>query len=883
MIKMFTYFLTMVRQAFLFLFLLHFQAALFAQCETNLEGLVIINEVGNFGQRVPISEEPFYKHLYQEYIELLVIGSSDNGFAPIDINNWIIDDNNIASIDVGNEPGHLRFQNLPPIPPGSIILIYNDESPYDGIDKFKDGLPNEDGVYQIGFSSKYLFKNEGAPNHEYAGYDNYVQDDRPKIWKEYVPLRDFGDLVQIRNEEGGLIHSVGWHNSNFYFDYDQSHYSVIKSGDYGVGSYSLLGEDWQNQNSFTKFKTGTPGSPNSGSNANFINQVKNGGFNNGAISIECDLNLNIDNGTFFPILNVQNGINDLNITVFKGNEIVQTFDIGEYGIYPLDLFEEGEYSIVATHQVYQCQETCNLTLPSQNEETVDLCSTDCYTILTNSSSTGGQVNSDCFFISTGGEIISTNEESHEICEIDGNITVTQYDQNENGDITAINTYNLITEPESIYIESSQGILCDGELVLTLISNEIDIVSYEWSANNETSSSISISEPGEYIVSATDNGGCVHVREKIVYGDDNLHEYLISEGYYPLLIDETISVNTINNPPSDIIEESAEIVISIDGTIVNVNNEINEFVDRVSSHFTDFSVKIWQIEDCQPVLFSENKGDAISRNVETDKYLEIDIISTKNHVNGNDNLYVKKTSIVNNSLTSDPGTIYIANLTDNISVTAYEEQLDYFLNRAKIQGLNFEINPVPQTLEAADAVVIIDDTKWDIVYHIFTHNILCNVVHLPNTHEVLLQFSEENNLYTAETGDYEPLILIDYATFANVQSQWDNDGINSLNDNRLAGFLSLHAMGHFSGFDHWDLYPQKRPSYEGEEPCGFMARGSAFYVPIYGGSEISYTICGLKSYLTDPAIPDYNTFEKVIDLTILSQPFIIQGIKTRFGL
>ena len=81
-----------------------------AQC-ISAEGGAIINEFSNG------------KIKNQEFIELLIIGNGDG--ENVNLQGYILDDNNQATKGVGNEPGHVIlgpcFSDLSP---GQLILIY---------------------------------------------------------------------------------------------------------------------------------------------------------------------------------------------------------------------------------------------------------------------------------------------------------------------------------------------------------------------------------------------------------------------------------------------------------------------------------------------------------------------------------------------------------------------------------------------------------------------------------------------------------------------------------------------------------------------------------------------------------------------------------------
>ena len=101
---------------------------------------IIVNEIGVF----PQSKD--------RYIELLVLGDTNQpANVPVDLSGWSID--NLSSADPA-DMGYISlgtaFTN---VYPGSLILLYDPEHLHGKIDPTNNGLPNDDGVYQVPFDS----------------------------------------------------------------------------------------------------------------------------------------------------------------------------------------------------------------------------------------------------------------------------------------------------------------------------------------------------------------------------------------------------------------------------------------------------------------------------------------------------------------------------------------------------------------------------------------------------------------------------------------------------------------------------------------------------------------------------------------------------------
>lgn len=250
----------MMRYFFVFLFLC-MSLRFYAQCDPQppvADGMVIVNEVGNFGHN-------------GEYVELVVVGNPANPRAPVNMTDWILDDNNFARVDHGNEPGHLRFGTcFSAVPPGTIIVIYNTAEP-GPVAAGADGTPNAAGNYQAGSQSACMYGCEGTPNHSSAGYTkiNIVAGE----WIRLVPLRNWGDGIQVRNVGGGFKHGIFWGSCIP----GGGGIKVPLPGQSIAGlsvQYIGAGGGWNEVANYTVTSGATPGLPNGAANAAWIASLK---------------------------------------------------------------------------------------------------------------------------------------------------------------------------------------------------------------------------------------------------------------------------------------------------------------------------------------------------------------------------------------------------------------------------------------------------------------------------------------------------------------------------------------------------------------------------------------------------------------------------------
>ncbi|MEM6964311.1 MAG: T9SS type A sorting domain-containing protein, partial [Bacteroidota bacterium] len=150
-----------------------------------------------------------------EYVELLVLGNQQ-GCQTIDLRGFIVDDNNgnfsKETIGSGIAPGHLRFPNTKAwssIPPGSLILIYNEKNKNNliGEDDWNDG--NEDGVYIIPASG--LVGSATSPT--FSNLDSYRLDTEQEKGKwSHCWMYKEADAIQVRYHNGDYCHGFAYGN-----------------------------------------------------------------------------------------------------------------------------------------------------------------------------------------------------------------------------------------------------------------------------------------------------------------------------------------------------------------------------------------------------------------------------------------------------------------------------------------------------------------------------------------------------------------------------------------------------------------------------------------------------------------------------------------------
>ncbi len=247
----------------------------------------------------------------KEYIELLVVGAVDNPQAPVDLEGWILDDNNIAVSGQGSATGHLIFGDcFSAVNPGSIIVIYNglDRNPSIPADDPTDA--DRDGVYILSHTDDCLRGCNITPSSTSSVYCPCPDtgEDLPS-WP--LGLRNGGDVVQVRDRCETVVHALYWGGVEITPEVRNSPTSI----DMGTQSQSGRLVEFSNTNSDNWNDRGnydirnfnnseTPGAANSAANGAFISSLAAGTFNGGGTVSLCfdtdagDLVLPVDAGFF---------------------------------------------------------------------------------------------------------------------------------------------------------------------------------------------------------------------------------------------------------------------------------------------------------------------------------------------------------------------------------------------------------------------------------------------------------------------------------------------------------------------------------------------------------------------------------------------------------
>ncbi len=238
-------------------------------------GSIFINEVSNGPAGTNV----------QEYIEFVVVGSPDNPTAPVDLTGWIIDDNNFPGAGQGNAAGYMSFGDCyNAVPPGSIIVVYNEDDSNLNLPPDDPRDDDADGVYIIPHSHPCMDACSSNPNTansnpNYCPCENPF--DLPQEW--HLNFRNAGDVIQVRDVCETLVHAIHWGGVELVQDLIDSPVDFNISAEGQSGKVILFantnGDDWNAPSNFENpdfTNNESPGIGNNAANIDFIERIRAG-------------------------------------------------------------------------------------------------------------------------------------------------------------------------------------------------------------------------------------------------------------------------------------------------------------------------------------------------------------------------------------------------------------------------------------------------------------------------------------------------------------------------------------------------------------------------------------------------------------------------------
>ena len=218
-----------------------------------------------------------------EYVELVVLGAPGAPLEPVDLTGWMLDDNNFPGAGEGNAMGYLSFGTCyNAVPPGSIIVIYNEGDPNPALPPDDPQDSDGDGVYIIPHTHPCLDACADRPSTTDSGYcpcESFF--DLPQTW--HLNLRNAGDVVQVRDACETAVHALHWNGVATSDGLSNSPVSLEVSGQGQSGRVVLfdnsVNEDWLNAGNYQSLDFNgneSPGAGNNPVNSDMIERIRTG-------------------------------------------------------------------------------------------------------------------------------------------------------------------------------------------------------------------------------------------------------------------------------------------------------------------------------------------------------------------------------------------------------------------------------------------------------------------------------------------------------------------------------------------------------------------------------------------------------------------------------
>lgn len=314
-------------------------------------GGLIINEISNGTNTA-------------EYFELVVLGNPMNPTAPVDLEGYIIDDNNVTGGGQGTAAGYISFGAcFNAVPPGSIIVIYNAAERNTTIPADDEVDGDGDNIYIVPSNSACLITCSSNPVGNTSSYCPCEDPTEPgDFWQ--LGMRNDGDVFQVRDRCETVVHAISWSSNGSLQLTDDvansaAHFQFVGNQSQRERVISFLNVTDNNWNGMTNYASAniagneTPGVPNNRANQLFIESIRNGTFAyQGSIS-SCenvdagDLLAPADAGTILPArINSGSDIGAFSTSYNAMDEIEPTGFPFEYA-YVLTTNEPPAYPIVA--------------------------------------------------------------------------------------------------------------------------------------------------------------------------------------------------------------------------------------------------------------------------------------------------------------------------------------------------------------------------------------------------------------------------------------------------------------------------------------------------------------------------------------------------------
>ncbi|MEM1322622.1 MAG: hypothetical protein AAGG75_20325 [Bacteroidota bacterium] len=501
----------------------------------------------------------------QQYIELLVIGNPESPDDPINLRDWIID--NQSSLSAGDS-SFVRFGScFSSILPGTLILIYDHQGKGSAISFAANGTPNSEGVYQLSMDDVCLeICDEGGEGSFECGPIS-----SSKGWNDVLALSSSGDVLQIRSPDGRLQYALNWMGDQYEFYHQPQTVDFTPVGGGDIPKIPIELKEWCDHYDviYDHSPTGSPGTYNSINNGNFIHDLASGTLK-APLSMQCQ---SVDNeqDTTSASIQIQGGVGSYTIQwsgPSNGSQVVTA--TGEHLIPNL---LPGRYEITVS-DARGCTKHCSfITIRSRGGT---ICEGECEEI--------GQETDYCFKWSPEEGLADAKSSVTEACpEETTTYTLTLTD--DDGNLVGTSEYEVEVMEVEVAIEPDPGIICGGTPIT--LDAGAGFVSYEWVDDGGNilgvEPALAVSIAGTYTVNVLDGNGCSGSDDVEVFNGDNpieIKQYFENYGY------DCIPVSVDQLPPGLVgngsVSRGNDIIISIEGNELNLSEQMDALLGQFTA-------------------------------------------------------------------------------------------------------------------------------------------------------------------------------------------------------------------------------------------------------------------------------------------------------------
>ncbi len=231
----------------------------------------------------------------KEYVEF-VVTPGPNPIATVNLEGFLLDDNNFPGSGAGNAQGHLKLGSCyQAVPPGALIVVYNgnDVNPLLVSDPTD---ANGDLVYIIAHNDPCLIACNGSPSSSNGDFCPCTGGLPPSGGSWQSGMSNSNDAFQVRDVCGTLVHSIFYGLTLAQTTFGAAPVAVnsgfASQSQKVIALVNTIGTDWNSAANYVNINASTgetPGASNNPANDALIQSIRNGSFVTTGTVVSCDI------------------------------------------------------------------------------------------------------------------------------------------------------------------------------------------------------------------------------------------------------------------------------------------------------------------------------------------------------------------------------------------------------------------------------------------------------------------------------------------------------------------------------------------------------------------------------------------------------------------